>query len=460
MKKIITMALLALATAAASAQEQPQTATHALLKPHFTEASIKIAMPDAYAIALPEIHSEFIAVVSGEGKGTLYYDLAGKCIFGINSPLYPTGDYHYFSDGVLLCHRTTTDGNRKTTLLYPDGTYRDLPTGTKTPGGMDYDISLISPFQDGIALTWRGGLMNRSQVFVDKNFKEVAGMPKFAVKSTFGDTKLYPLCEGMRLFYDPAKQLYGYLNAKNAIAIPAKFHKAQDFSEGLAAVQITIGGVKKWGFIDTHAQLVVDPTYNLMPGRFTEGVAPVRIGTSESDYVMNYIDNTGKRLMPESVKRTLGEFHGGYAWVSVGCDGLFVIDREFKQVRDMTADFYHNGNGFGVCMFKIGSEEGWGIDFPGGMQALNQGGVAEGDIFKPDGQLLYSAVNAADYRVNLHYPTHGGLMFCKVPMPAGEARIGGKAMTVPCFINDKGEIVYYFVQGYEGFEGTVTPRAK
>lgn len=454
MKKILLSSTIVLASMAASAQQAPQH----LLKPHFTDASIKITTPDAYAVAMPEIHEGLIAVVSGEGKGTLYYDLTGKCIFGINSPLFAIGNYHYFSDGVLLCQRTTENG-RKTTLLYPDGTYRDMPTGLRTPGGQDNNFSLVTPFKDGIALAQQGGFMNRTQVFIDKNFKEIYPALKREAKSTFGDTQLHRLVDDRRLFFDPVAKKYGYINSKGAIVIAVNFDKAQDFSEGLAAVQIAVGGVKKWGFIDKTGKVVVEATYNLMPGRFSEGVAAVRIGTSESDYVMNYIDKTGKRLMPESVKCALNEFHGGHAWMSSGCDGLAVVDREFKHVREMKPDFYHNGNGFGVCMFKIGSEDSWGIDFPDGVQALNQSGVDSGDIFKADGELLYSAVSSAGGRVNLHYPTAGGLMFCNVPT-VNEPRLGGKNMTVPCFINAQGEIVYYFVQGYEGFEGTVTPKAK
>jgi hypothetical protein len=122
----------------------------------------------------------------------------------------------------------------------------------------------------------------------------------------------------------------------------------------------------------------------------------------------------------------------------------------------LTKDFYHGGNGFGVCNFSMLSgdvqDRVWGIDFPNGMQMLNQGGIAPGDIFAPDGTILFNCVDADGRSVTLNAITEGDLMFCQVMMN-NEPRLKEKSVNLPCFINKKGEIVYYFEEGVEGYEG-------
>jgi hypothetical protein len=296
--------------------------------------------------------------------------------------------------------------------------------------------------------------MGYRQVFIDKNGKEVFPALASNGRGTFGDGEIYPVRENRRMYYNAELKKYGYADEKGNIVIKPQFDKAQAFSEGLAAVMIEENYTKKWGFIDPTGKLVIPATYSLKPGRFSEGLAAVRIGSSESDYEMAYIDKTGKRVI-ENKPWNLNEFHNGYAWVGTGCDKLFVWNSKFEEVRDVTKDFYHGGNGFGVCMFKMTSgkvtDNDWGFDFPNGMQSLNQGGVDAGDIFAPDGTIVFHATSAKG-DVSLHGITEGGLMFCKVYLD--DARLKEKGIT-PCFINQKGEIVFYFEKGVEGFEGTI-----
>jgi hypothetical protein len=160
--------------------------------------------------------------------------------------------------------------------------------------------------------------------------------------------------------------------------------------------------------------------------------------------------------MMENKKWSLNEFHNGFALVGTGCDKLFVMDKEFNEVRDLTKDFYHDGNGFGVCEFKMLSGDvqnpDWGIDFPKGTQSLNQGGIGDGDIFAPDGTTLFICTDAEGGRVNLHAVTEGDLMFCQLKFQ-NEPRLKEPDVLLSCFINKKGEIVYFFEVGVEGYEG-------
>ena len=431
-----------------------ESAKNASLRPRFTEQSKKIVIPKEASV-FPEIHAGLIAVCK---YPQMLYVKADSCeyIWGLDFNFTRGKDANspYFSGGAMMGWRTTQNGFVPF-IVYPDGKYRDFPTGTKNASGMSNDITAASSFVDGYAIVMRGTVFSATQSFIDKDGKAAFPQLSSKVASTFGDMTVYPVHENRRVYYNAELKKYGYADAKGAIAIKPQFDKALNFSEGMAAVMNKDGYTEKWGFIDTTGKLVIPATYRLRPGRFSEGMAAVRIGESTSSYEMSYIDKTGKRLM-DTKKLDLNEFHDGFAWVGTGCDKLFVMDKEFNEVRDVTKDFYHSGNGFGTCMFSMLSgdvqDKVWGIDFPDGMQMLNQDGLKAGDIFAPDGTVLFSCVDSDGRRANLHYPTEGGLMFCQVRFK-NEPRLKEKDVYLQCFINKQGEVVYFFEEGVEGYEG-------
>ncbi len=451
-KTVKTVAILASILGFSANNVSAQT----VLQPHFTEASKKIVIPKDGAVS-PEIHEGMIALHKYPQQMFVNVE-TGEYVFGTDFVFTRGNDANspYFSGGAMMAWRTK-EGEYSTVpfIIYPDGKYRDFPTGTKNSAGMSNDVMAASSFVEGYALVRRGSYMSSTLSFIDKNGKNVFPALNSKYAGTMGDMTVYPVRENRRVYYNAELKKYGYADANGAIIIKPQFDKALNFSEGLAAVMIKENYVEKWGFIDLTGKLVIPATYKLRPGRFSEGVAAVRIGESESSYEMAYIDKTGKRVM-ENKPWNLNEFHNGYAWVGTGCDKLFVMDKEYNEVRDLTKDFYHNGNGFGVCSFSMLSgkvtDEVWGIDFPNNMQMLNQGGIDAGDIFAPDGTILYTAVDAKGNRVNLHYTPGNDLMFCQVRFQ-NEPRLKEQDVYLSCFINNKGEIVYYFEEGYEGYEG-------
>ncbi len=428
-KLLLTAALGVMACGFVSAQT--------VLNPHFTDNSKKIVIPHDGGVS-PEIHEGMIVVHKYPQQ--LFVDAETcKYVWGIDFVFTRGNDANspYFSGGAMMGWRMK-EGAYSTSpfIVYPDGKYRDL-TG---------EIAAATSFNEGYALVRKGNMMSSRQVFIDKNGKEVFPALASTQRGTFGDLTVYPVRENRRVFYNAELKKYGYADAKGTIIIKPQFDKAENFSEGLAAVMTKEGYTEKWGFIDATGKMVIPATYRLKPGRFSEGLAAVRVG-EESKYEMTYIDKTGKRVM-ELKPWDLNEFHEGYAWVGTGCEKLFVMDREFNETKDVTKDFYHNGNGFGTCSFSMESDgvnPTWGFDFPEGTQMLNQGGVADGDIFEPDGTRRFHCVDSKGNMVALHALTEGNLMFCEVRMPDFED-------ILPCFINAQGEIVYYFVEGVEGYE--------
>ncbi|GHV84578.1 hypothetical protein AGMMS50230_01860 [Spirochaetia bacterium] len=446
MKSIVVLGLLAGVPLGLFAQT--------ILTPHFTEQSKKIVVPKDAQVQ-PEIHDGLIAVNDGYDK-MLYVDTTGKYVLGTNFPVSINSMQHkgYFSGGAAMVWRTIPGAYSATPcIIYPDGKYRDVPEGAKPAGYAVYKVMAASEFCEGYAVVQKGTAMGYRQVFIDINGNEVFPALASTGRGTLGDINIYPLRENRRVFYNAELKKYGYADARGTIVIKPQFDKALTFSEGMAAVMLEQNYTQKWGFIDTSGKLVIPATYDLKPGRFSEGLAAVRIGTSEYDYEMAYIDKTGKRVI-ENKNFNLNEFHNGYAWVGAG-DKMYVWNNKFEEVRNVTADFYQGGNGFGVSLFKMSSgrvsDKDWGFDFPGGMQSLNQEGVSAGDIFAPDGTIVFQAKDIKGASVLLHNPTEGGLMFCNVYLEDA-SRLKEKGMT-KCFINQKGEIVYYFQGGLEGFEG-------
>jgi hypothetical protein len=242
------------------------------------------------------------------------------------------------------------------------------------------------------------------------------------------------------VYHNAGLEKYGYIDAKWAMAIKPQFDRAKDFSEGMAAVMNKDeNGRERWGFIDATGKMVIPATYKLEPGRFSEGLAAVKIG-DESSYEMAYIDKTGKRVM-ESKPWELGEFHGGFAWVGKrsGYSDRSVINDKFEEVRVVST-------GQHVSPTKL--------TFRNGSQAIG------GRIFAPDGTVLFDCVDTKGQNVDLHDMTDGDLMLCS-PNFYDEPRLKEKiAYSLQCFINKQGEIVYYFEEGVEGFEGKAPVQVK
>jgi hypothetical protein len=450
---------LALPLPAAPQEADPRAPQTVTLKPHFTDQSKKIVIPKDTQVR-PEIRDGLIALISsGYPEQTLYVRAAsGEYVWGTDSYLNPLSNLYigwgnsidasrYFSGGALMTRRSKPDTS-KPFIAYPNGTYREFPTGTKDAAGLPNDVKETFSFNEGYALVQRGdrdydrrkdakGRMafvqydNRTLSFIDKDGKSVFPQLTSKTDGRSVDMRVHPLRENRRAYYNAELKKYGYADAKGAIAIRPQFDRATGFSDGMAAVMNKDeNGDEKWGFIDATGKMAVPATYRMQPGRFKEGLAAVRIGRDSDNYEMTYIDKAGKRVM-ESRPWGLSEFTDGFAWASSG-DRLFVINREFKEVRDLTKALR-------------GRKDSWmWINFPGGTRACASNGVGPGDIFAPDGTMLFTC------DVDLHDVTDGGLMFCYFK---DEPQLKGKNAELPCFINKDGEIVYYFEVGVEGYEG-------
>jgi len=139
---------------------------------------------------------------------------------------------------------------------------------------------------------------------------------------------------------------WGYIDVKGNIIIKPQFEQAGNFSEGFACVgkSITIEGQygpqERYGFIDKTGKIVIDYQF-YYSASFYEGLANVASSETGSSFDIYYyfIDNTGKKILStvnnEKFKQA-GKFNNGIAKVET-TSGLFLINKK-GTITDKTSD--------------------------------------------------------------------------------------------------------------------------
>jgi WG containing repeat len=85
---------------------------------------------------------------------------------------------------------------------------------------------------------------------------------------------------------------YGYIDKSGKLVIPFQYKNAQNFSEGLAAVEgEKDGNSKAFGYIDKTGKIAIAPQF-LTAGKFSGGLAPVTTETARG-----YINKAGKMVL-------------------------------------------------------------------------------------------------------------------------------------------------------------------
>jgi hypothetical protein len=146
---------------------------------------------------------------------------------------------------------------------------------------------------------------------------------------------------------------FGYIDRTGKIIIPARFDRAENFSEGLATVKVG----DKYGCIDTTGKLVIPATFSFIY-RFKNGLAVVNTDEREQKY--GYIDRTGKLVIPARFEEAR-EFSEGLAAVRIdrkfgyiNSQGKVVIAFQF----DEAAEFKH---GFAKVRPNVMMDDGIGL---------------------------------------------------------------------------------------------------
>jgi len=137
---------------------------------------------------------------------------------------------------------------------------------------------------------------------------------------------------------------YGYIDKTGKMVLPLQYSGADNFSEGLARVEI--GG--KSGYIDKTSKIVIPLIYDA-GSEFSEGLAAVY----DSGHHYGYIDKTGKMVIPPQYDKA-EHFAEGVASVEIGGEWGY-IDKIGKKA---IAPQYHANWPEGLdAHFKAGK---WG----------------------------------------------------------------------------------------------------
>lgn len=278
-----------------------------VIKPQFDEA-------DKFSEGLARVQ---IGLKSG------YIDSSGKFVV---EPIYTFA--FDFSEGLAVVGK---DMNSQWFYIDHNG---------KTVLEPDPKFIWLGPFQNGLAqfsLNIGGNTTDTYDArsgFIDKTGKIVI-QPKFTHAEVFS--------EALAVVSDdkPNKNTQAYFNKKafidtNGNIITTFFDSAEDFSEGLAAVEIN----NRWGFIDKTGKIVITPQFDFVLREFSEGIAFVHCDNDK----IGTIDKTGKMITDCIFDEAWGfseglsavQFRGKFGFINKS--GKFVIKPHFN-----IAQSFYNG---------------------------------------------------------------------------------------------------------------------
>ena len=150
---------------------------------------------------------------------------------------------------------------------------------------------------------------------------------------------------------------FGFKKKSGAIAIPAKYENAFDFTEGLGQVRLN----DKWGFVDKTGKEVLPIKYTSVFG-FSEGLAAV-VG---SDYKYGFISKNGERVIefkydeawPFSEERAAVALKG--KWGFIDNTGKEITTLKYHDVGNLFTKEYYNGYSGVELNDKWGLVDWWG----------------------------------------------------------------------------------------------------
>lgn len=201
--------------------------------------------------------------------------------------------------------------------------------GKKTK--LNYSIYQASDFnEDGVAaILVHDGFRKKLKYINSKGqivFEHISGMSDSLIN-------LGSLYDGLAVYYDSVKRLYGYVDKNGQIVIPAQFLYAEDFSEGLALVKTHINGAVKYIFINTQGKQAFDKHFTKRPLAFSNGYAAVK----KTNGMCVYIDKKGN-VCSEEYNNLTRFYPNGLALADCG-ETIAVLDSGLNEISSLDRDF-------------------------------------------------------------------------------------------------------------------------
>ena len=158
---------------------------------------------------------------------------------------------------------------------------------------------------------------------------------------------------GLLKAHNKKTQGWGYIDSTAHWTILPLFKDANDFSEGLAAVQDK-SPVSNWGYIDTKGQWAIEPVFD-KAGNFSEELACVSDSKSGK---YGYIDPSGNWVItpsffganPFSEGLAAAKKYESSKWGYIDKTGEWVIQPQFEEIQNFSK---------GMTMVKLNGK--WGL---------------------------------------------------------------------------------------------------
>jgi predicted esterase len=156
----------------------------------------------------------------------------------------------------------------------------------------------------------------------------IDGTGKVVIKPQFDDFFPQGFSEGLARAVKGRKVGYIDKTGKMQFSLDEKFESASKFAEGMAAVGCVVGQELRYGYINMTGETVIKPAFT-QANNFSEGLARVQVGGKAQGMIggkYGYIDKSGKFVV-ECKFDWAEDFSDGLGCVKVGGSpgGLFAV---------------------------------------------------------------------------------------------------------------------------------------
>lgn len=281
--------------------------------PFVTEETFYMTVPNLYDDTVSDVYEGVFTVK----QGYLYsfWTIDGDCLYGSEWKTKYTSDPPRFDSGVAVAihNEKKVNGKEVYSLLYLDGSVKQL----------DPNWTSVSQFYDGVALVEQTVNYDKTYFFINPRGEKI--FPTLDVAEAVVNP-VRPLRDGLRAVYFQGvkpkfDQLWGFVDSKGKIVIPAKYKDVSDFHGGYC-------WVSEQGRI---GKILIDKSGNEVFHTTESGVGPVGDGifyVAKSDGTY-YYDVTGKELSRQEDGNT---FFGGHAFIGRR-HMVSMVDREFNVLK-------------------------------------------------------------------------------------------------------------------------------
>lgn len=151
--------------------------------------------------------------------------------------------------------------------------------------------------------------------------------------------------ENLAIIQNNTTKKYGFANKQSHIVIPTEYDKADDFSQGLSAVQLG----EYWGMIDKHHQVIIPFIYEHLDSPNQHGII-----RANKNGQWGFIDKNQNELLVFGKYDYVEPFaFDGFAWVRQD-DKWGFIDKQFNEIAPPQYDTHNYFTRPIVCIKKNG----------------------------------------------------------------------------------------------------------